>query len=308
MQRISEMQVRENEKYGCCIAFGLNEDIEHLTNCSEFKETFNASTCGLDGIFYACRKPDWRKYIFVVNANIPPTLHGTIMADLPLDPWDRIKKLSDLTLLYNIIIFFTEPFVASSSGILRDNIRSINMFSKGKWRAEYMFQKIRGKWQLRLFGKSLQLIKNVASDFDQKLVERLWETSWYASYANPKGKLIVVGKEDLNGKLFFEEKKKVPQPINVYDKKFLDYVLTPEGGIYVPPDGQVTKADVTIRARGNFEIPYDLEEKIEQDGFKTKHRSGATISVSCPNALVFIISESRGISVLRNGKPVLWVY
>jgi DNA integrity scanning protein DisA with diadenylate cyclase activity len=177
--------------------------------------------------------------------------------------------------------------------------RNILFYRDGEKVAELYFAERTGEWKFRSMRNIREILKN-NSNLDPDVLNIIMETSLELS-SRRWGGLIVLG--DLSKDTFSYDESHTNFRVftsitNIGTARLVDFVKL-DGATIIDPSRGVKSVNKIIRP---------IEKRVELEIFKDRggrHKTGEEICRLAPEALVVIISENGGISILKNGKALL---
>jgi DNA integrity scanning protein DisA with diadenylate cyclase activity len=180
--------------------------------------------------------------------------------------------------------------------ILASGSKSILVFKSGKKVAEVRASERDGNWQVRYPEKLLKIMRSIVPDMKLKVLKIIRDSCIELSFRG-HGAIIVVGKID-DSALRFQKSKfafKSSNPITNIGMQYFVELAKMDGATFVSETGNVTRVNSFV---DSIEAEKDM---IHFKGRGARHKAGEMISRIAQEALVLIVSESRGISMIANG-------
>lgn len=182
--------------------------------------------------------------------------------------------------------------------MLRRETKNILGYCDGGRAIEIFISEGTGEWRFRYPKDILELMERNGGDVRSEVIKIVWEATLEMSYRGMGG-IFVVGKAPSEPFAFGDPKIpfKRHEKVQHIGKALLVEFAKLDGATFVDCEGFITRVNTTVRA---IEPP----SRTLFIGKGARHEAGETISKKAPQALVVIISENRGVSLVRNGSLI----
>lgn len=253
--------------------------------------------------FYDQFEPEERAFVlnqeddFVRLVKIEKQLQGQVTSDT--DP-----PIAATTRFWNSVGF-----------LVRRGVESILIYRKGALVAEYfLYRRIgQGRWKIRYLAPTLETVCMTIKHIQRPVIEQVFWEAWRISYSNPNrrqgAKIIIADEKKISECFAFEEKGdrlEVRESIfSLSSRRFSDFAKK-DGSILLSPDGIIYKVGYFLKPRNPILLPADWRSLLDREERGSRHRSAAEECCVCREALVFVVSQDRGISILFDGAAIKW--
>jgi DNA integrity scanning protein DisA with diadenylate cyclase activity len=209
---------------------------------------------------------------------------------------ENIKKT--VTSVYDVISDITTSSTPSICIILPRDTRNISFYMNGKKIAELFLAERMGEWKYRNVNKIREILLK-HSEMHPELLEKVLEASLELS-SRRFGAIIVLGRipeetiafQRIRSKLQAYPLREVAIPYFVEFAKL-------DGATIIDDSGQITHVNTILSPLMNTG---DLEIFPDRG---SRHETGEKICRLAPKALVIVISENGGISILKDKKALI---
>lgn len=178
---------------------------------------------------------------------------------------------------------------------------SAGIYREGKKRAEYFLNERVGEWRLRIFDDLRQAIADTGP-LPKKVVSELLDTILHLSYQRV-GALVVAG-PDLVSRLDASGFRIDANLSSLGTGDFENWAKE-DGAVLMSERGMVEMGGCILNVAEDL-VNSDVRRKLEREQKGGRHQAAARVSAKCPDTLVLVVSENRGISAFHGGDIVFW--
>ena len=185
--------------------------------------------------------------------------------------------------------------------VLQRGSASAVIYREGKKRAEYLLHERLGEWRLRVFDDLREAIAG-ATTLPGKLVGEVVDAVLHLSY-HRVGALVAVGSglvSSLNATGF-----RIGSSLSSMGVKDFENWAKEDGAVLISEQGRVEMGGCILNVAKDLMKP-EVRARLEREQKGGRHHAAARVSASCPDALVLVVSENRGITAFNGGNIVLW--
>ena len=301
----------EKKQLGCCLIVGETKTIELLCTNGEYN----------NHIIFDNENSNLEKYSSAMYPlEIAAESYNIIYPGSGAFVWDEnlkfmgVKALDVLNInedeLDKSLSKLTNEYPKTFAFLLERGNNSILIYHDGQLKYEYYLSDYDGGWHIRSKQEMLKAIKTALrissmKDIKAKVYDRVFDTVWRMSYKKI-GTMIVVAQPDKISllKSNSEEGRIINRPLKTLKKSNMIYDLA-------MIDGAILMDEEDIVHYGGLHFKYDsplasdMIKRLENRG--TRHHQAGHIACSEPeDAVVFTVSENRGIGVFYK-KKVIWL-
>jgi DNA integrity scanning protein DisA with diadenylate cyclase activity len=174
--------------------------------------------------------------------------------------------------------------------------KNILVYHNGEKVAEIHVSETTAKWRFRYPQDILEKMKSMAPKVNNNLLEIICDACIELSYRS-YGAIIVVG-DIPPGSIVYSDPK-VPHrsewKLDHDGKAFLVEFAKMDGATFISSEGCIIKTNRNVNSSKVRKL------KPQFPGRGARHETGEKISIVAPEALVMIVSENRGISMIASG-------
>jgi DNA integrity scanning protein DisA with diadenylate cyclase activity/GAF domain-containing protein len=292
----------ENRRIGCCIGIVCSETVSACDQLEPFpvlnasEELVHAPFDGLDN-FHDAVNPNLGAYFFRQNGKFIKiaALHlkeNTVVGQHPLrsSVWglDAIKTITAAT---ERLVFLH----------LDRGHRSIHVYSGGTLVAEIHISEKEGTWAFRYPQDLLRVMERARAGIDKEVIRVVWEAS-LEMMTQGHGALFVIG--DDSTEPYELRPARFPysrtEKITDFGSEYLAEFAKPDGAVFIDRKGYVRELNTIVYPKSDDIIKYTLFP-----GRGGRHQTAELICRRSPKSIVVVISENRGLNVVRNGEILL---
>lgn len=218
----------------------------------------------------------------------------------------RVKSFSSYEELKKSVQRFTNRYLAIAFHLL-EGTATVQIIEGGSDRGEIYFNERLSEWRFRHYETILSTIHNHVEHIEERnVVKKVLELATSLSRYG-FGALIVLGDEPIRwreGVNYSIQDICLPEEgIQIDDLTELIYLARKDGATVITTDGKLIYTNVKINNTTdieNYELKeYDLRRKI-YDERGTRHKTAVLTSMECKKALIFVVSQNKGITILCN--------
>jgi|GEM_PF-4995722 len=185
--------------------------------------------------------------------------------------------------------------------LLQRESSSAGIYREGTKKAEYLLHERIGEWRLRVFD-DLRNTVHAATDLPRRVVTDVMGEVLHLSYQRV-GALVVIG-HDLRARLDASGFAIDAGLTSMGAGDFENWAK--EDGAVLVSEGGIVEMGGCILNVAEDRMPNDIRRRLERAQKGGRHHAAARVSAWCPDALVLVVSENRGITAFAGGKIVLW--
>jgi DNA integrity scanning protein DisA with diadenylate cyclase activity len=189
----------------------------------------------------------------------------------------------------------TKAYAQSLCLLLGRESKCVEVFSGGTLAARIHISERSGEWQFLYPSTLLSHMEKAADFMPAKVVETVWKTCLDMS-TQGLGALFVLG--DIEESRFRMGRSKLEieggvQSVVTMGERYLIEFAKLDGATFIGADGCVTRVNSIVRSN-------EPAERKVFDGRGGRHQAAEEISAQSPEVVVVVVSENKGISVLKN--------
>ena len=181
----------------------------------------------------------------------------------------------------------------------------IRIYYRGKMVADYYLSESNGQWKLRIISEFIDILNHtcIKKDICYRVCDIIFDLSY-----RKIGSMLIFIDTDLNEDK--ESDKEIENLKGAYIQgerlSIIRDWASLDGAILIKSTGKINSVGKILNNYGESQLINEWKERISNSQKGARHTVAAAVASEHQDACVLVISENRGISVLYNGKALIW--
>lgn len=181
----------------------------------------------------------------------------------------------------------------------------IRIYYKGKLVSDYYLSESNGQWRLRFLNDFNDILKQtcIKTDICDVVCNIIFDLSY-----RKIGSMLIFNAEKLDEDKDLDKEFEYLKGATIQGERLSiirDWASL-DGAILMKKTGDIFSVGKILNEYGENQLNGEWKDRITNSQKGARHTVAAAVASTYPEACVVIISENRGISVLYNGKPLVW--